>query len=150
MNNFKNKKLTNLEILNIYNYVNRSEDLNGEKTYPMLKLLNQFSTKVKWAFHVNLKKIEDVVTIYNNVVKDVQQEYSDDEHSIESTDTDNNKTKIRTIKEKYLKEYQEKIQELLLQENEISIKLISIDDLSDANLDFADLEILSFMINENE
>ena len=140
------KKLTNFEVSNIYNYVNRHEN----DTFPMLDLLNQFSVKVKWAFRTNLKKIEEIVKVYNDVLKDLQAEYSDDEHSVESTDVDKDgkESKIRTIKTEYVEEYQNKMRELLNQENEISIKMIDIEDIEDVKLDFVDLEILSFMINE--
>lgn len=141
-----NKKLTNLEVSNIYNYFNRNEN----NTFPMLELLNQFSVKAKWAFHINLKKIEEIVKLYNDVLKDLQLEYSDDEHSTESTETDDKgkETTIRTVKDKYIKEYQDKMQELLNQENDISVRTISIDDIADVKLDFVDLEMLSFMIDE--
>lgn len=140
------KKLTNFEVSNIYNYVNRHEN----DTFPMLVLLNQFSVKVKWAFRTNLKKIEEIVKVYNDVLKDLQAEYSDNEHSVESTDVDKDgkESKIRTIKTEYVEEYQNKMRELLNQENEISIKMIDIEDIEDVKLDFVDLEILSFMINE--
>lgn len=141
-----NKKLTNLEVSNIYNYFNR----NKNNTFPMLELLNQFSVKAKWAFRINLKKIEEIVKLYNDVLKDLQLEYSDDEHSIESTETDDKgkETTIRTVKDKYIKEYQDKMQELLNQENDISVRTININDISDVKLDFVDLEMLSFMIDE--
>lgn len=141
-----NKKLTNLEVSNIYNYFNRNEN----NTFPMLELLNQFSVKAKWAFRINLKKIEEIVKLYNEVLKDLQLEYSDDEHSIESTESDDKgkETTIRTVKDKYIKEYQDKMQELLNQENNISVRTISIDDIADVKLDFVDLEMLSFMIDE--
>ncbi len=141
-----NKKLTNLEVSNIYNYFNRNEN----NTFPMLELLNQFSVKAKWAFRINLKKIEEIVKLYNDVLKDLQLEYSDDEHSIESTETDDKgkETTIRTVKDKYIKEYQDKMQELLNQENDISVRTININDIADVKLDFVDLEMLSFMIDE--
>lgn len=141
-----NKKLTNLEVSNIYNYFNRNEN----NTFPMLELLNQFSVKAKWAFRINLKKIEEIVKLYNDVLKDLQLEYSDDEHSTESTETDDKgkETTIRTVKDKYIKEYQDKMQELFNQENDISVRTISIDDIADVKLDFVDLEMLSFMIDE--
>ena len=141
-----NKKLTNLEVSNIYNYFNRNED----NTFPMLELLNQFSVKAKWAFRINLKKIEEIVKLYNDVLKDLQLEYSDDEHSIESTETDDKgkETTIRTVKDKYIKEYQDKMQELLNQENDISVRTININDIADVKLEFVDLERLSFMIDE--
>ncbi len=142
------KKMKNFEALNIYNYVNRQEN----NKYPMLDLLNKLNVKVKWAFRANFKKIEDIVNLYNDVLKDLQNEYSDDIHSIESTETDENgkELKIRTVKDEYIKDYQNKIRELLDQENEISVKIINIEDIENTDLNFADLEILSFMINENE
>ena len=58
--------------------------------------------------------------------------------------------KTRTVKEKYFAEFQNKYQELLVQENEINFKLITIDDIEDANPSFADLEMLSFMIDDED
>ena len=142
------KKMKNFEALNIYNYVNRQEN----NKYPMLDLLNKLNVKVKWAFRANFKKIEEIIKLYNDVLKDLQNEYSDDIHSIESTETDENgkELKIRTVKNEYIKDYQNKIRELLDQENEISVKIINIEDIENTDLNFADLEILSFMINESE
>lgn len=142
------KKMKNFEALNIYNYVNRQEN----NKYPMLDLLNKLNVKVKWAFRANFKKIEEIIKLYNDVLKDLQNEYSDDIHSIESTETDENgkELKIRTVKDEYIKDYQNKIRELLDQENEISVKIINIEDIENTDLNFADLEILSFMINESE
>ena len=37
-----------------------------------------------------------------------------------------------------------------MQENEINFKLITIDDIEDANPSFADLEMLSFMIDDED
>ena len=142
------KKMKNFEALNIYNYVNRQEN----NKYPMLDLLNKLNVKVKWAFRANFKKIEDIVKLYNDVLKDLQNEYSDDIHSVESTETDENgnESKIRTVKDEYMKDYQDKVRELLDQENEISVKIINIEDIENTDLNFTDLEILSFMINESE
>lgn len=58
--------------------------------------------------------------------------------------------KTRTVKKEYFDEFQNKYQELLVQENEVSFKVINIEDIEDANPDFADLEMLSFMINEED
>lgn len=141
-----NKKLTNLEVSRIYHYFNR----NVNNTFPMLELVNQFSIKAKWAFHINLKKIEEIIKLYNEVLRDLQLEYSDDEHSIETVekDKDGKETTIRTVKDEYIKEYQNKRNELLSQENDISVRTINIDDIADVKLDFIDLEMLSFMIDE--
>ena len=40
------------------------------------------------------------------------------------------------------------MQELLNQENDISVRTININDIADVKLDFVDLEMLSFMIDE--
>lgn len=58
--------------------------------------------------------------------------------------------KIRTVKPEYLSEFQKRHHNLMLQENEINFKLISIDDIEDANPSFADLEMLSFMIDDED
>lgn len=58
--------------------------------------------------------------------------------------------KTRTVKKEFFDEFQNKYQELLVQENEINFKLITIDDIEDANPSFADLEMLSFMIDDED
>ena len=55
---------------------------------------------------------------------------------------------LKDWSEEYIKEYQNKRQELLDQENDISVRTINIDDIADVKLDFIDLEMLSFMIDE--
>ena len=173
MSNFKKMTLKNVELINIYAYINRTEkvidkkgnvekDENGnEKTYsPTFELIKNFNTKAKWAFRVNLKKIEEANKLYEEALREFQSEYADDEHSTEEVMKDEKgnivkneqgeEIKTRTVKKEYFDEFQSKYQELLVQENEVSFKVINIEDIEDANPDFADLEMLSFMINEED
>lgn len=173
MSNFKKMTLKNVELINIYAYINRTEkvidkkgnvekDENGnEKTYsPTFELIKNFNTKAKWAFRVNLKKIEEANKLYEEALREFQSEYADDEHSTEEVMKDEKgnpvkneqgeEVKTRTVKKEYFDEFQNKYQELLVQENEVSFKVINIEDIEDANPDFADLEMLSFMINEED
>lgn len=165
MSNFKKMTLKNVELINIYAYINRTEkvvdkkgnvekDENGnEKTYsPTLELIKDFNTKAKWAFRVNLKKIEEANKLYEEALREFQSEYADDEHSTEEVmkDEKGEEIKTRTVKKEYFDEFQNKYQELLVQENEINFKLITIDDIEDANPSFADLEMLSFMIDDED
>ena len=96
MSNFKKMTLKNVELINIYAYINRTEkvidkkenvekDENGnEKTYsPTFELIKNFNTKAKWAFRVNLKKIEEANKLYEEALREFQSEYADDEHSTE-------------------------------------------------------------------
>ena len=173
MSNFKKMTLKNVELINIYAYINRTEkvinkkgnvekDENGnEKTYsPTLELIKNFNTKAKWAFRVNLKKIEEANKLYEEALREFQSEYADDEHSTEEVMKDEKgnpvkneqgeEIKTRTVKKEYFAEFQNKYQELLVQENEINFKIITIDDIEDANPSFADLEMLSFMIDDED
>lgn len=173
MSNFKKMTLKNVELINIYAYINRTEkvidkkgnvekDENGnEKTYsPTLELIKNFNTKAKWAFRVNLKKIEEANKLYEEALREFQSEYADDEHSTEEVMKDEKgnsvkneqgeEIKTRTVKKEYFDEFQNKYQELLVQENEINFKLITIDDIEDANPSFEDLEMLSFMIDDED
>lgn len=173
MSNFKKMTLKNVELINIYAYINRTEkvidkkgnvekDENGnEKTYsPTFELIKNFNTKAKWAFRVNLKKIEEANKLYEEALREFQSEYADDEHSTEEVMRDEKgnpvkneqgeEIKTRTVKKEYFDEFQNKYQELLVQENEINFKLITIDDIEDANPSFADLEMLSFMIDDED
>lgn len=173
MSNFKKMTLKNVELINIYAYINRTEkvvdkkgnvekDENGnEKTYsPTFELIKNFNTKAKWAFRVNLKKIEEANKLYEEALREFQLEYADDEHSTEEVMKDEKgnpvkneqgeEIKTRTVKKEYFDEFQSKYQELLVQENEVSFKVVNIEDIEDANPDFADLEMLSFMIDDED
>lgn len=173
MSKFKKMTLKNVEVVNIYAYINRTEkvldkkgnpekDENGnDKTFsPTLDLIKNFSTKAKWAFRVNVKKIEEINKLYEEAVREFQAEYADDEHSTEEVMKDEKgepvkneqgeEVKTRTVKPEYLAEFQSKYQELLSQENEVNFKLVTIDDIEDADPSFADLEMLSFMIDDED
>lgn len=173
MSNLKKMTLKNIEVMNIYSYINRTEkvlDKNGNPVKdengndkvesPTVNMIKHFDTKAKWAFRVNLKKIEEIAKMYDEELKEIQSNYSDDEHSVEEVlkddkgnpqkDNNGEDIKTRTVKPEYLEKYQSEYQELLLQENEVNFKVVDIEDIEDANPDFADLEMLSFMINEGD
>lgn len=146
------KSLTNLQLLNIYKYINMSvSDENSKKQiFPIMDIVKKFNTKSKWAFRLNLKKIENILTVYEEALKELQSEYLDDEHSEEVSSKNENEecTTTRVIKNEYLADYQQKCRELLEQQNDLDFKLINIEDIEDIDLEFEDLEMLSFMINE--
>ena len=160
MSNFKKMTLKNVELINIYAYINRTEKVINKKGNVEKDENGNENTKAKWAFRVNLKKIEEANKLYEEALREFQSEYADDEHSTEEVMKDEKgnpvkneqgeEIKTRTVKEEYFAEFQNKYQELLVQENEINFKLITIDDIEDANPSFADLEMLSFMIDDED
>lgn len=165
MSKFKKKILKNINVLNIITYVNRTvikkdENDNDQTIYSTMSLIEQCPTKVKWAFRVDVKKLEDANKLYQEAVQEFEKKYIDDEHSYDNIskdengnpvlDAEGNEIKIRSVKEEYLAEFSNGKNELLLQENEFNFMVVDIDDFGDVNLEYSDIEMLSFMIDEGE
>lgn len=157
----KTKKmvLTNIEAHNII--CNFAKYNQQENVMTMINRITEKSTlQTKWNILKNLQKVNKIKIAYNWEISKIQSEYADDEHSTEEVMKDEKgnpvkneqgeEIKTRTVKKEYFDEFQSKYQELLVQENEINFKLITIDDIEDANPSFADLEMLSFMIDDED
>ena len=107
-----------------------------------------------------MKKLEEANKLYQEAVQEFEKKYIDDEHSYDNVskdengnpvlDSEGNEVKIRSVKEEYLAEFSNGKNELLLQENEFNFMVVDIDDFGDVNLEYSDIEMLSFMIDEGE
>lgn len=157
----KTKKmvLTNIEANNII--CNFAKYNQQENVMTMINRITEKSTlQTKWNILKNLQKVNKIKIAYNWEISKIQSDYEDNEHSTESIMKDEkgnpvkdeygDEVKIRTVKPEYLSEFQKRHYNLMLQENEINFKLITIDDIEDANPSFADLEMLSFMIDDED
>lgn len=151
--------LTNIEANNII--CNFAKYNQQENVMTMINRITEKSTlQTKWNILKNLQKVNKIKIAYNWEISKIQSEYEDNEHSTESIMKDEkgnpvkdeygDEVKIRTVKPEYLSEFQKRHYNLMLQENEINFKIISIDDIEDANPSFADLEMLSFMIDDED
>ena len=83
---------------------------------------------------------------------EIMGEYSDDEHSEITEDNQ------RRVKNEYFAEYNEKMNALYNEQNEVEISMVKLDKivpggiegLDNAGMSIMDLDILSFMIDESE
>lgn len=98
--------------------------------------------KAAWVRRKNLKKILDAYATYKEAFNELQQRYSDDEHSVEKENGD------RQIRFQYMPQYQKEVTELLNLEADVAIEKIDLEDLGDCSLTDVEMDTLAFMINE--
>lgn len=153
------KELLVMECININGWYNQvRQDKNK---------LNGLSVKTLWALRKNMKKIAEVTDYFNefkeNLEKEVKDDFFNDEKSEETTvkDSDGNETPAQKVKDEYLAEYQEKVNEvnkklneLVLTKEEFDFTPIDIESEverldTDCNLNMDDLDILS-VFEQNE
>lgn len=137
----KEYTFTNLEVLNILNWFNNKSVIENS--------INKFKVKEQWAIKKNINELNNIKNLYNEMVNDIDNEYSTDDksHDILGTDENGNETTRRVVNEEYSKEFIGKKTELLKQKNDINISCISIDNVPDG-VGFECLDMLSFMITE--
>ena len=147
------KELLVMECININGWYNQvRQDKNK---------LNGLSVKTLWALRKNMKKIAEVTDYFNefkeNLEKEVKDDFFNEEKSEETTvkDSDGNETPAQKVKDEYLTEYQEKVNEvnkklneLVLTKEEFDFTPIDIESEverldTDCNLNMDDLDILS-------
>lgn len=153
------KELLVMECININGWYNQvRQDKNK---------LNGLSVKTLWALRKNMKKIAEVTDYFNefkeNLEKEVKDDFFNEEKSEETTvkDSDGNETPAQKVKDEYLTEYQEKVNEvnkklneLVLTKEEFDFTPIDIESEverldTDCNLNMDDLDILS-VFEQNE
>lgn len=153
------KELLVMECININGWYNQvRQDKNK---------LNGLSVKTLWALRKNMKKIAEVTDYFNefkeNLEKEVRDDFFNEEKSEETTvkDSDGNETPAQKVKDEYLTEYQEKVNEvnkklneLVLTKEEFDFTPIDIESEverldTDCNLNMDDLDILS-VFEQNE
>ena len=138
------KTLTNLEIANIMAYVNSEDSISKNTTM-------KFTMEFVWKFRKNIKRLSDAQEIFKKLQEDIMQYYATDEYSY--IDEEGN----RLVKNEYVDEYGQKMNDLYLQENKIEIDTVKIEKLCVGGLEGMDkiglsvpeLEVLSFMIDDS-
>lgn len=139
--------LKNIEILNIMAYVNSGEAI---VTNPTAK----FSIAFAWAFRKGIKILGTLAENIELLHKEINDYYSDDEHSQINEDDKEN----RVIKEEFVKEYNDKLTELFNQENEIEIEKIKLQQIApggaeglyNTGMSIVDIDMLSWIIDDTE
>ncbi len=136
----KNIKLRNFEIEGIVKVLDNSESLLNTSD-PTKKL----PISVLWTMDENMTKLREIASRINKKREEIQGEYADDEHSF--TETQEDGSMVRKVKEEYLKEFIEKMNELMSIENEINIKPIMIETIADCSLVPSDYRSIRFMLD---
>lgn len=151
------------------------------KTIPMIAAINEtawyaqekealgaLSVKVRWNLKKNMKELDVLASQFqefkNGLEEELRTKYTTDEMSVETEVDDGNGNKVpgRKIKDEYMEAYQNdvnemnaKINELLYEEEEISLYAIDMDAevermSDDAELSDAAMDMLSLFESEGE
>lgn len=140
------KTLKNVEIINIVDY------LNSEKSIAQ-DIDAKFTMDFLWKLRKNIKKIDSLCKDFYSMQEEIVQKYQNDEYSFLEEENG-----TRCLKEEFIEEYSNAINELLSQENEIELDIVSIDKVCVGGLEGMDkvgmslpeLEAISFMIEDLE
>lgn len=135
--------LTNIDISNILSYTNSENSIANNTT-------TKFTMEFCWKFTKNIKKLSELNESFLNLQQELISNYISDDYSFTS------ETGERILKPEFVDEYNQKLDELVSQENEIDIDKVRLDKVVIGGMDGLDkielsvpeLEVLSFMIDE--
>lgn len=96
---------------------------------------------VAWKRRLNMKDLIKASETIDEALKEVSEQYNDDEHSEAKDET-------RVVKPEYLSEFLEAKKEILLQDTDVVIRKIKIGELDGLSLSDEMLNTLEFMIEE--
>lgn len=125
--------MTNNEVKSIVDAYTKIKENGTDSKIPV---------RAAWTRRKNLKKIMEAYATYREAFADLQQRYSDDEHSVEHANGD------RQIKMQYMPQYQKEVTELLNLEADVTVEKIKIEDLGNCTLSDTEMDTLAFMIEE--
>lgn len=125
--------MTNNEVKSIVDAYTKIKEKGTDSKIPV---------RAAWTRRKNLKKIMEAYATYREAFADLQQRYSDDEHSVEHANGD------RQIKMQYMPQYQKEVTELLSLDADVTFEKIKIEDLGDCVLSDTEMDTLAFMIEE--
>ena len=139
------ENLTNIEIANIVAYSKLETSVVQDASY-------KFSITFAWNLKKNLGKLLKIYEDFVQMQNEIMDVYSDDEHSEITEDNQ------RRVKTEYFAEYNEKMNALYNEQNEVEISIVKLDKivpggiegLDNTGISIMDLDILSFMIDESE
>lgn len=139
----KTIKLRNYEIEGILKILNNPNSIlytdAPEKKLPV---------SVLWCMDENTEKLRNIETRINKKRDEIEQDYVDDEHSY--IDTDENGITSRRVKPEFAKEFGNRMTELMNIENEVEIKPIMIETLSEYSMIPSDYRSIRFMLDKEE
>jgi len=136
-----NKNLKNYEIEQIVNSF-RSPDSLLNTTDSSKKL----PIKILWKIDGNFRKLEEIEKRIEEKRITIQNDFATDEKSEEYTQEDGNV--IRKVKDAYLNDFRNQLEELAQIDNEVDIAMISLEDIENFDMVPADFTSIRFMIEE--
>ena len=123
--------MQNLEIVGIVNAYTTNKGKDGVR----------LTAAVAWKRRVNLDKLFKAKAIIDEALREINERYADDEHSVEE---DGN----RKVKPEYLADFVREQGEILAQDTEVDVRKVKIEELGNVELTDADMDTLAFMIAE--
>lgn len=133
-------KLKNFEIREIINA------LTGQNS--LIYSTEKMPIKILWVIDGNLTKLKEIAQRIDQKQEEINQSYNTEEKS--ENFTFENGEEGRRVKEEFLQEYREEINELMMIENEVNIETLSIDDFNNISLSPAEFGSIRFMLEENK
>lgn len=133
-------KLKNFEIREIIN------NLAGQNS--LIYSTEKMPIKILWVIDGNLTKLKEIAERIDQKQEEINQSYNTEEKS--ENFTFENGEEGRRVKEEFLQEYREEINELMMIENEVDIETLSIDDFNNISLSPAEFGSIRFMLAENK
>lgn len=122
--------MKNYDIINISNAY---QNTDGKLKLPV---------SVAWKRRLNFKKIMEARRVIDETIREIGQEFLDDEHSFPAEGD------RREIKPEYRDEYVKRVREIEEQDTPIDIlKIDSIDELGDIDISDVELDTIVFMVN---
>ena len=137
--------MQNLEILGIVNtYMAQKEAAAKARqegiTVPEVRL----PAAVAWKRRINMDKLFQAKRVIDEALREIGGKYSDDVHSTEKEDGS------REVKAEFLPDFLKEQSDILTQDTEVDIRKVKISELDGLELTDADMDILAFMIEEDE
>ena len=133
-------KLKNFEIREIIS------NLAGQNS--LIYSTEKMPIKILWVIDGNLTKLKEIAERIDQKQEEINQSYNTEEKSEDFTFE--NGEEGRRVKEEFLQEYREEINELMMIENEVNIETLSIDDFNNISLSPAEFGSIRFMLEENK
>ena len=138
------KKITlkNYEIQNIVTLLSAQDSIINNRSENKMPIL------LLWNIDKNFEKLSKINKDIAEMRKNIEQGYMDDKYSYDNLDEDGNLIG-RQIKQEYIPEFAQKINELMSLDNEIDIATIPLSKLDDFSVDGVTLQSIKFMIDDD-
>lgn len=101
---------------------------------------------IAWKRRVNIDKLIQAKRLIDEAIQEIRQKYAGDEYSVEQDDGSGGKN--RMVKPEFLAQFVSEQNEILTQDTEVEIRKVKIEDLGEIELSDADMDTISFMIED--